>query len=118
MIDRWPLRHGTALGIGVLVLLTLAVSAAIQSAASRSLPVGYAAPGEHAFADHCGGCHGWYAGGTESSPSLLESSFDADVIESSVREGRGTMPAVGGIEDQELADIIAFVRELHPVPGG
>jgi mono/diheme cytochrome c family protein len=117
MIDRWPLRHGTALGIGALVLLTLIVAATMQAAADRALPMGFAAAGEYSFADHCGRCHGSWAEGTEAGPSLIDdpaaASIDAGVIERSVRDGVGAMPAVDGLDRQDLADIIAFVRDLQ-----
>jgi mono/diheme cytochrome c family protein len=121
MIDRWPLRHGTALGIAVLVLLTMIVAVIMQAAADRALPMGYAPAGEYSFADHCGSCHGFYAEGTEAGPSLIEARsatpVDSDAIKQSVRKGVGAMPAMEALEDQDLADIIAFVRDLQTEPG-
>ena len=118
MIDRWPFRHGTALGIGVLVLLTVIVAVVMQASADRALPMGYAAAGEYSFADHCGGCHGSYAGGTEAGLDLVEAGGAAPIsaiaVERAIRDGAGAMPAVEGLDNQDLADIIAFVRDLQP----
>ncbi len=121
MIDRWPFRHGTALGIAVLVLLSLMVAVIVQLTAGRALPMGYAAAGEYSFADLCGGCHGSYAEGTEAGPNLIEAHaatpVDAGAIERSVRECEGAKPALEGLDDQDLADIIAFVRDLRTETG-
>jgi mono/diheme cytochrome c family protein len=119
MIDRWPFRHGTALGIGVLVLLAVAVAASMQAAADRALPRGYAAAGEYSFYEHCGDCHGSYGGGADVGPGLIgaAASFDAGATERSIRNGGETMPPVEGLDDQEVADIIAFVRDLQAEPG-
>jgi mono/diheme cytochrome c family protein len=118
MYGRWPFRQGTALGIGVMMLLAIGVIAMLQSAASGQLPVGYPFEGEYAFADHCGGCHGAYAYGTEQAPSLITSEFAADELDrdgfaDTIRDGVGTMPGFDDLEKQEVADIIAFVREIR-----
>jgi mono/diheme cytochrome c family protein len=120
MIDRWPFRHGAALGIGVLVLLGVIVVAVMQAAADRALPMGYAGAGEYTFAEQCAACHGHYAAGTESGPALTagEAPPDAGTVERSVREGEGAMAAVAGLEDQDIADVAAFLREIHTETGG
>jgi mono/diheme cytochrome c family protein len=119
MIDRWPFRHGTAPGIGVLVLLAIVVAAGMQAAADRALPRGFAAAGEHSFYEHCGDCHGSYAGGGDVGPSLIAPTepFDAGTFEHSIRKGGDTMPAVRELDDQEVADIIAFLRDLRTESG-
>ncbi len=117
MIDRWPFRYGTALGIGLFMLLIVIVAVMMQAAADRALPMGYVAAGEYSFADRCSGCHGYYGEGTEAGPSLIGSRatppIDTDAIVRSVRGGVGTMPAVEGLDNQDLADIVAFVRDLQ-----
>jgi mono/diheme cytochrome c family protein len=116
MIDRWPLRHGTALGIAMLVLLSIVVAVFLHAAAHRGLAIGYAAEGEYVFADHCGGCHGAYAHGTGEGPSLVDARLaplDGDVFERAARRGTGAMPEVEGLDDQDLADVIAFVNGLR-----
>jgi mono/diheme cytochrome c family protein len=121
MIDRWPFRHGTALGIGLLVLLTLVVVVVMQRAADGALPMGFAGAGEGTFADHCGDCHGYYAGGTDAGPGLIvpgaADALDAGVVERAVRRGAESMPAVTDLGDQDIADIIAFLRDLQADPG-
>jgi mono/diheme cytochrome c family protein len=123
LVNRWPFRYGASLGIAVLMLLIVATIAVMQHAGRNNLPVGYAAPGEYVFADHCGSCHGDYAEGTVHGPSLLSAAFAApamtrDDIAAVTREGAGTMGPVAGLSLQDQADAIAFLRDLQAYPAG
>jgi mono/diheme cytochrome c family protein len=64
--------------------------------------------GSTVFATNCGACHP--NGGAGLGPTLLELSDDA--LTSGTREGVGMMPAftLDRLSDQQLQDIIAFLR--------
>jgi mono/diheme cytochrome c family protein len=118
MYGRWPFRQGTALGMAVLMLLAMGVIAMMQSAASRELPPGFAIDGEYLFADECGACHGTYGYGTDQAPSLIapeyaESEFTRADFVDAIEDGHGSTLAADELEPQEIADIIAFLREIQ-----
>jgi mono/diheme cytochrome c family protein len=85
--------------------------------------------GARAFALHCAGCHGRDAGGTDTGPTLIDPIYrpahHADVsFELAVRHGVaahhwsfGKMPPVHGVNADELASIIHFVREVQRANG-
>lgn len=85
--------------------------------------------GERAFNAYCAGCHGQNAGGGESGPPLVhiiyEPSHHADMafvraVRMGVRQHHwdfGNMPAVEGVTDNDLAGIIAYIRELQRANG-
>ncbi|WP_349367810.1 c-type cytochrome [Salinarimonas sp.] len=85
--------------------------------------------GAAAFAAHCAACHGANAAGSESGPPLIhpiyEPSHHADgafhvAVRSGVRAhhwGFGNMPAQPHVSDAEVADIVAYVREVQRANG-
>lgn len=75
-----------------------------------NLPDGDEVAGEILFDGKCAACHGASAEGA-SAPSILEQP-DAHFV-SAVQEGIGNMPAFPDLTDQDIADIIAFVRTLE-----
>ena len=122
MNGRWPFRQGTALGIGLLMLMAIAVIAMMGHAADGQLPMGYAPPGEYVFADNCAGCHGYFGYGTDQGPSLIEADYARpalarDDLADVIRKGTELMPAFDFLDRQEIADTIAFVREVQAEAG-
>ena len=68
-------------------------------------------------ANNCATCHG--ADGKMNPPgtttpitsSLIQAKTDAD-LSNSIKNGKGTMPAVPSLSAQDLADLVAYVRKL------
>lgn len=86
-----------------------AVAAARDGGGGGAAP---AADGEAVFSDNCGSCHTLSAAGASGTtgPNLDDVSLDAGAIEGIVRDGRGSMPALGGnLSDDEIAAVAAFV---------
>ena len=81
--------------------------------------------GQAAFGKFCATCHGVDAGGTGSGPPLIHKLYhpghhgDMAFVMAAKRGARahhwnfGNMPPVNGISDEELVDIIAFIREVQ-----
>jgi mono/diheme cytochrome c family protein len=81
---------------------------AAGGAAGGSAP----ADGKTVFNDRCGSCHTLSAAGASGSvgPNLDDNSLDAAAIEGIVRDGRGSMPALGGeLSDGEITAVAEFV---------
>jgi mono/diheme cytochrome c family protein len=83
--------------------------------------------GARIFQRTCSGCHGadgrgsWRAGLVTRPRDLTKPEFQAQMtneqLRHSIRVGKGQMPAFGGLMgDEEISDVIAFVRTLVP-PG-
>jgi len=83
--------------------------------------------GARIFQRTCAGCHGadgrgsWRAALIKPPRDLTRVEFQAQMsneqLRHSIRVGKGQMPAFGGLmADDEIADVIAFVRTLVP-PG-
>ncbi len=84
---------------------------------------GEVAAGEQLYAANCAQCHGVDAAGTAQGPPFLsdvyEPSHHADgAFLIAVRNGVqphhwdfGAMPPVDGLDDQQVADIVAWVRQ-------
>ncbi len=85
--------------------------------------------GEQDFNANCAACHGKNAAGTNSGPPLIhriyEPNHHADIAfklaaQRGVRAhhwGFGNMPPQTHVKDQELARIVAYVRELQKANG-
>ena len=85
--------------------------------------------GKNLFGENCAACHGQSASGTEQGPPLVhriyEPNHHADysfvlAAKNGVRShhwGFGDMPPVPDITEQEIASIIAFVREVQRANG-
>lgn len=79
--------------------------------------------GEELYDTKCSDCHGKNAGGTHSGPSLIpyDSGHHPDgEFEKAIRSGVdqhhwnfGDMPPIEGISDEEIADLITYIRELQ-----
>jgi len=79
--------------------------------------------GEKTYRDVCSSCHGKYAEGTHKGPSLIpyDKAHHPDgqfvgAIQSGVDEHHwnfGDMPPIDGLNDSEMHEVIAYVRELQ-----
>jgi cytochrome c len=79
--------------------------------------------GEELFQSNCAVCHGPMAEGTSSGPPLVHEIYEPghhsdDAFQVAVAQGSpqhhwdfGPMAAVGGLDQQDVADITAWVRE-------
>ncbi len=73
---------------------------------------GDASSGQLVFDQHCAGCHGAdgkLAANDAADLSIRVPEMSDDAIEAAVVEGVGEMPPAS-LEDQELADLIAWLR--------
>ncbi|GGK54813.1 c-type cytochrome [Salinarimonas ramus] len=128
--------RGGALLLGVIVALGAAAlfwfrpvpSATVVDVAVPALSA-QAERGAAAFAANCTACHGANAAGSESGPPLVhriyEPSHHADgsfhiAVRQGVRAhhwGFGDMPPQPHVTNAEVADIVAYVRELQHANG-
>lgn len=112
------------------VLATLLMTiTACASAPAVDLGGGDPGTGAEIFAVNCASCHGLDATGTATGPPLVDDVYrpghhgdGAFLI--AVRRGVpqhhwdfGSMPAVPGLSEGDVADIVAFVRELQREAG-
>jgi mono/diheme cytochrome c family protein len=86
---------------------------------------GDAAAGSIPYREYCAGCHGEDGRGAAAGPGLLDAryalpGFDDQALVTAIVEGAperewdfGPMPRIRGLGQQELADLVAFVRELQ-----
>jgi mono/diheme cytochrome c family protein len=117
-----------ALGAAALVWFRPAPSATVVDVSVPALSA-QAERGAAAFATNCAACHGADAAGSENGPPLVhriyEPSHHADgsfhiAVRQGVRAhhwGFGDMPAQPHLTNVEVADIVAYVRELQRANG-
>jgi mono/diheme cytochrome c family protein len=101
-------------------LFTLASLLTLLSAcgpSDRALSIadleGDATTGAPLYTTHCASCHGATARGG-SGPNLLSElgeEDDADLIDV-ILEGDGDMPGFSNLSDQEIADMMAYLKSL------
>jgi mono/diheme cytochrome c family protein len=75
---------------------------------------GDAAAGKALFTTSCGGCHALADAGTTGNvgPNLDDAKPSTEVVVTNVTNGKGTMPPFGdSLEDQQIADIAAYVTQ-------
>lgn len=87
----------------------------VPSAGGSTTPLaGDPAKGQVVFARYCNACHP--GGGMGAGPSLVSRvpGMRDSAVENAVRRGRGRMPAftANQISDQELTDLVSFLRTL------
>ena len=112
--------------LGVLALLLLA---GLLLAGTLACGGDKAPQGEQLFNANCATCHGAGALGTESGPTLIHPYYvpghhNDDAIRRAVRNGVpshhwffGDMPPIVGVSDEELEQIILYVREQQRAGG-
>src|SRR4051812_7600146 len=128
-IDK-TLAIGCWLTAGLLVLMLFVGPAVVANdddtqGAAGAAPYGKSTSvdGAKVFQGNCGRCHTLSAAGTSGQvgPNLDNVSLSAAEIESTVRSGRGAMPAFEGkLSSQEISAVAAFVagaRSSTPAPG-
>lgn len=70
-------------------------------------------PGEFVYSDSCARCHGANKEGAIDAPALdatrMASSGD-ESLRQLILFGKGRMPGFGGLSDQQVADLIVYLR--------
>lgn len=121
-------RHASGL-VALIAVVSLSACAGDGTDAAEPNPVlagtGEVAAGEELYAANCAECHGVEATGTDQGPPFLHEvyvpSHHADgaflaAVRTGVRPHHwdfGPMPPKPGLTDQDVADIVAYVRSLQ-----
>jgi mono/diheme cytochrome c family protein len=117
-------RHSrrALLGVSFSLTLTLSALAACGDSADQAAPAAAPGRGGELYAANCASCHGSDLRGTGRGPSQLSIVYEPnhhgdDSYRSAIAQGVrahhwnfGDMPAIGGLEDDEVDAIIAFIR--------
>lgn len=127
------MRARVVLAVGAIGLVLVACGGEEPSADGQdiatTLASGDADRGEELFAANCAACHGPAATGSDAGPPLVhevyEPSHHGDVsfllaVQNGVQPHHwefGPMPAVPGLDVDEVADIVAYVRALQRQAG-
>lgn len=123
-----PTRRGVALASAVVtgLLVVLAVSCSGSSDSESAPP---SARGAELYQANCASCHGSDLRGTELGPSHLSIVYEPshhpdDSFRSAIANGAGqhhwnfgNMPAVPGLSDADVDEIIAFIRSEQESEG-
>ena len=113
------------------VLAVIAVAVVIAACGADSGPLGVGDPerGEQVFTTNCVACHGTGAMGTANGPPLVHERYREEVfpderIADAVRNGApqrnwnfGRMPGIGGLDADDVSDLIAYLRQLQDDAG-
>lgn len=91
------------------LLFVLALACGNQD--DNTLPQGDPVKGEELFTQSCSGCHGADGTGGYGGPYML--GLTEDSIADYIWNGNGNMPAFPDYSEQDVADIIAHIRELE-----
>lgn len=118
--------RGTASGALVIALVGAACSGAV---AVPDVP-GDAAAGAVVYERHCAGCHGVGGIGVQGAgPSLLDERYGPSLLDDraavrAIVEGApeeawnlGPMPRTRGLSEQDLADLLAYLRSVQEAAG-
>jgi mono/diheme cytochrome c family protein len=105
------------------LLMKLTALAIISLGACLGLAYAGAPEGKAAYTAKCQGCHGVNGEGKAAiakmfnvtMPALgskeVQAKSDAD-LKKIIAEGKGKMKPVGGLDEKQVADVVAFVRTL------
>lgn len=74
---------------------------------------GDATAGADVYAGNCAACHGSDGTNGASGPDLsgLVPGMSDSALESVIKNGVGSMPAISTLDDQEVADVVAWLRQ-------
>lgn len=108
--------------IMTLVFLVAMVSSSVFAATAKT---GNAVAGKKSFLSHCSVCHGMNADGKSQMASSFSTpipgfrskkvqSLTNDQISHVIMDGMGQMPAVAGVDDSEIPNLVAYVRTFGP----
>jgi mono/diheme cytochrome c family protein len=113
----------------VIAVIGIGIWLSTTNTASTTAAAGDMVSGEALFKANCAQCHGIEATGTESGPPLVHQyyvpSHHADAafllaVRNGVRPHHwnfGAMPAIRGLSDDDVANIVAHVRSLQRSAG-
>jgi mono/diheme cytochrome c family protein len=119
---------GAGVAIGVWRIFAPSSDAGIVNVSVPTLS-SLAMAGEVAFEATCAACHGKNAAGTENGPPLVHDTYNPghhpdESFYLAARRGTpqhhwpyGDMPPQEGVTDEDLAAIVAYVRELQQANG-
>jgi mono/diheme cytochrome c family protein len=120
-VNKWPVRHGASLGMGVMIVLGIATVALFSGSAAGSLPTGHVAEGMYVYEGVCASCHGVYADGTLDGPPLVGDGFPATTMSrdelSDAIEDRSVPMHQYDLPRQDVADTIAYLRQIQAYGG-
>ena len=74
-MNRWPVRQGAALGMGVMIVLGIASVVLINGSTAGTLQSGHVAEGMYVYEEFCASCHGIYGEGTLDGPPVVGEGF-------------------------------------------
>ncbi|MCP4434126.1 MAG: cytochrome c [Actinomycetia bacterium] len=127
-----PLTAGRLLGATATLLLAALVGGCGDSDPSKSEGTPDEpdlAAGEQTYMDFCGSCHGRDFEGSSQGPSQLDEHFapgettDAE-FRQAIENGAPReyydftpMPAIGSLDDQEVTNVIAYIRSVQQERG-
>lgn len=121
MIPIWR-RHSTIAASVTAVIAAIAASCGSSPAESEPAPPSAAEPGAAAYQSNCASCHGADLRGTDKGPSHLSIVYEPnhhgdDSFRSAILNGAqqhhwtfGDMAAIPGLADDEIDDVIAYIR--------
>jgi len=120
-MNRWPMRHGAALGMGVMIMLGIAAVALLNGRAAGALPSGHVAEGMYVYEEVCAACHGIYGQGTLDGPQVVGESFatatmSRDELSEAIR-ARSASTHAYDLPRQDVADTIAYLRQMQAYGG-
>ncbi len=120
------LRLVTSLSLGLVLALLVGCNSNEDASSARNVEVG---EGAALYDANCASCHGTDLRGTSKGPSHLSIVYEAnhhgdDAFRSAIAVGAaqhhwtfGNMPAIPGLDPQEVDDIIAYVRSVQDREG-
>jgi mono/diheme cytochrome c family protein len=122
-----------ALAVAVVLLVVTACAGAgddgTELAAGTAMAAGDVASGRALYAANCASCHGVDLQGTDKGPPHIHPVYEPshhadDSFRLAVARGAaqhhwefGPMPPIAGLADQDVTDIIAYVREQQRAAG-
>lgn len=115
-------RHTTIAASVTAVIAVVAASCGSSPVESEPASPAGAAPGAESYQSNCASCHGADLRGTDKGPSHLSIVYEPnhhgdDAFRSAIVNGAqqhhwnfGDMEAIPGLDDDEIDDVIAYIR--------